>query len=306
MIGLALPAVLLCACSALSLIAFSSYRRQRAELRSRSLGETELYAAGKAAAAARAKVSRSPLATMLHEAGIETVPSMWVAQALCAVFLAGCLAAALSGSCPVGFFAGGAAAAAIWLRVGVLRARRSALLDRQFCRALPQIAGGVRSSLTLERAIRAVAAHVDDPLREELARVLADAAYGTSLNVSLEEMARRTASPDVQALAAAVRVQQRFGGAIAPVLDMIAAHANVRLKMSRELRTELAGTRLAKWFVAAAMPAIFLLMFVANPDFARFYAEEPLGWAVAGVAALCEVGGLLACRRITSVSNSGR
>ena len=104
MIGLALPAVLLCACSALSLIAFSLYRRQRAELRSRSLGETELYAAGKAAAAARAKVSRSPLATMLHEAGIETVPSMWVAQALCAVFLAGCLAAALSGSCPVGFF----------------------------------------------------------------------------------------------------------------------------------------------------------------------------------------------------------
>ena len=136
--------------------------------------------------------------------------------------------------------------------------------------------------------------------------MLADAAYGTSLSVSLEEMARRTASPDVQALAAAVRVQQRFGGAIAPVLDMIAAHANARLKMSRELRTELAGTRLAKWFVAAAMPAIFLLMFVANPDFARFYAEEPLGWAVAGVAALCEISGLLACQRITSVSNSGR
>ncbi|MFR1637821.1 MAG: type II secretion system F family protein [Eggerthellaceae bacterium] len=117
---------------------------------------------------------------------------------------------------------------------------------------------GQRAQLAHARApLRTAASHVEDPLREELARVLADTAYGTTLAMAFERMARRTDSPDVRSLAAAVRIQQRFGGAVAPVLDLIAAHAAARLRTSRELKTELAGTRLAKWFVALAMPAIF-------------------------------------------------
>lgn len=173
-------------------------------------------------------------------------------------------------------------------------------------RALPQIAASVRSSLTLERALRTAASHVEDPLREELARVLADTAYGTTLAMAFERMARRTDSPDVRSLAAAVRIQQRFGGAVAPVLDLIAAHAAARLRTSRELKTELAGTRLAKWFVALAMPAIFFIMFATNADFSQFYREQPLGWIVLGVAGCSEAFGLFACQRITAMDRSRR
>ena len=158
----------------------------------------------------------------------------------------------------------------------------------------------------LARALRKAASHVEDPLREELARVLADTAYGTTLAMAFERMARRTDSPDVRSLAAAVRIQQRFGGAVAPVLDLIAAHAAARLRTSRELKTELAGTRLAKWFVALAMPAIFFIMFATNADFSQFYREQPLGWIVLGVAGCSEAFGLFACQRITAMDRSRR
>ena len=75
------------------------------------------------------------------------------------------------------------------------------------------------------------------------------------------------------------------------------------MKAARELKTELAGTQLAKWFVALSMPCIFLIMFTTNPEFARFYAEEPLGWAIAGAAGVLEVVGLAVCHAVTSLDD---
>lgn len=303
MVECIVPLVLAVGCVALALGSYSLYRQERTASRDRMLADKELYAAGEAEAGVRRATSHFPAGTLLHEAGIETAPLIWFATVAGAAVVVGALTATLLGQSGAGIGAGCAVVAGMGIRVALLRKSRHAVLDRQLTRILPQISAGVRSSLTLERALRASAGRCEDPLREELVRVLADAAYGTSLTEAFEGMARRTGSPDVKALAAAIRIQQRFGSPIAPVLDMIANHANARLATSRELKTELAGTRLAKWFVAASMPAIFLIMYVTNADFARFYTEEPLGWAVLGIAAVSELFGLIACQRITSLKN---
>ena len=142
--------------------------------------------------------------------------------------------------------------------------KRSELLDVQLAHALPQIAASLRSSLTLERALRVGLVHMDDPLHGEIARVLADATYGTPLHEALEAMARRTQSEDVRTLASAARMRQGSGGSVAAALALISSRVNARLKAARELKVEVAGTRLAKWFVAGAMPAIFLIMYAMN------------------------------------------
>ena len=291
MIGLVLPWALVAACAAAGAWAYALVRQERAAYRGRVLSDRGLYEAGEAA---------------LHEAGVETPAANWAAGVAAIAFVSLSLAAALTGDPGIGAVVGAAALATAGVWLHVRRLRRRELLDRQLARALPQIAASVRSSLTLERALRTAASHVEDPLREELARVLADTAYGTTLAMAFERLARRTDSPDVRSLAAAVRIQQRFGGAVAPVLDLIAAHAAARLRTSRELKTELAGTRLAKWFVALAMPAIFFIMFATNADFSQFYREQPLGWIVLGVAGCSEAFGLFACQRITAMDRSRR
>ena len=294
MIGLVLPWALVAACAAAGAWAYALVRQERAAYRGRVLSDRGLYEAGEAAATERKKPKLPRLARALHEAGVETPAANWAAGVAAIAFVSLSLAAAFTGDPGIGAVVGAAALATAGVRLHVRRLRRRELLDRQLARALPQIAASVRSSLTLERALRTAASHVEDPLREELARVLA------------ERMARRTDSPDVRSLAAAVRIQQRFGGAVAPVLDLIAAHAAARLRTSRELKTELAGTRLAKWFVALAMPAIFFIMFATNADFSQFYREQPLGWIVLGVAGCSEAFGLFACQRITAMDRSRR
>lgn len=301
MIRIMVPWILMAACVAAAGWAYALVRQERAACRGRALTDYGLYEAGEAAAVARKKPKLPRLARLLHEAGVDASVSSWALGVAAFVFVSFASATALAGDAAIGVGAGVAALVASGMRVRLLRKRRRDLFDRQFVRVLPQLAASVRSSLTLERALRAAVSPVEDPLREELARVLADAAYGTTLAVGFEQMALRTGSPDVRALAAAVRIQQRFGGAVAPVLDLIAAHAAARLRASRELKTELAGTRLAKWFVALAMPAIFFIMFATNTDFSQFYREQPLGWAVLAVAGCSEVLGLFACQRITAV-----
>lgn len=300
----AIPLLLLVACVAVALGTYALVRQARAAQQRRRLDDRDLYEAGEAAATERKEVRLPRLTALLHETGREGSAVGWIAQLAALAFVVFAVATALSGRAVVGAGAGAAVLGAMGARLHLLRKRRQELLSQQFTRVLPQVAASVRSSLTLERALRTAASHVEDPLREEVARVLADAAYGTTLAEAFELMAARTGDPDVRALAAAVRIQQRFGGAIAPVLDLIAQHAAARQRAARELKTELAGTRLAKWFVACSMPAIFFIMFATNADFARFYTHEPLGWIVLGVALCSELLGLFACQRITSVDRS--
>lgn len=180
------------------------------------------------------------------------------------------------------------------------RRRRRELLAEQFIRMLPQLSASVRSAQTVERAFRASVDRAQEPIRSELVRVLAQVSYGEPLVGALEGMARRTGSEDVAAFAASMRIQQRFGGPVNKVIDLVGDHANARMKTKRELRTELAGTRLATWFVAGAMPVIFGLMYMTSSDFALFYRTDPLGWLVLSCAAFMEIAGIAACKKITT------
>ncbi len=285
--------------AAAALGAYSVSARERAAARDDALSGKELYERGGSAEEGNRKRPSGPVATVLEEAGIETSPSLWMAgvAASCVVGAAfGCMAAGVLAGMAVAVVI--AAGACLWLVRS--RRRRRAEIAEQFVRLLPQVSASVRSSLTLERAIRVACEGAPDPVYGELALLLARVSYGTSLDRAMQGMAERTGSVDAAALASAMRIQQRFGGSMASVLDLVAEHANARMRMERELRSELAGTRLATLFVSCSMPAIFAFSWATNGDFASFYSQEPLGWAVLGAAALMEVVGIAACKRVTT------
>lgn len=243
----------------------------------------------------------TPLGRLLCAAGIGLTARQGVAATAGTAVLVGACAGAASGVAAFGAVAAGAVPALAYLRLRQRCRKRSELLDVQLAHALPQIAASLRSSLTLERALRVALVHMDDPLHGEIARVLADATYGMPLHEALEGMAHRTQSEDVRTLASAARMRQGSGGSVAAALALVSSRVNARLKAARELKVEVAGTRLAKWFVAGAMPAIFLIMYAMNDDFARFYTTEPLGWAVLGVASVMEAVGLALAHAVTSL-----
>ncbi|HIW76871.1 MULTISPECIES: type II secretion system F family protein [Gordonibacter] len=304
MVYLAVSTAIAAACVVLAMAVVKAVREERLAQRGRSLTVFGPVSA-EAGKPERAKddgkpVRNTPLARRLRAAGIGMSPTAFVTTLVALAFLAYACGLTMGGTA-VGVVA--AAGVLVGGRVWVRRAerKRRELFDVQLAHALPQIAASVRGSLTLERALRVASVHMEEPLRSEVARVLADASYGMPLADALERMAERTQSQDVKTLAAATRIRQSRGGSIAAALALISKRVDARLREARELKVEIAGTRAAKWFVACAMPALFALMYVTNADFARFYQSEPLGWVVLGVAVVLEVAGLLMSRAITSV-----
>lgn len=289
------------ACLALACAVFFIVRKDYLRKKEQALNARTLFEQGKQAAESREKRTiKVPYAQALREAGIDEDPFNWGIRVLGIACLVGAFLGLLSHKFEVAIVAVACIFGGATIMVNIKRKQRLALFERQFAELLPQLAASVKGSLTLERAVRIAANHTEEPLRSGLLGVLADTSYGISLADAFETLAKRSGSTDVGTLAAAIRIQQRFGGPIIPVIETVGQHADARLKAQQELKTELAGTRLAKWFVAASMPAIFLMMYTTNGDFAQFYQEEPLGWAVLIGAFLIEIAGLFACNRITS------
>ena len=285
----------LLAAAAVACTALSLRLRQRAEENDARASDRALYELGKRDAESAKADVEGPLGRMLRDAGIEASPVSWT---LC-LGTVGAFAAffGMRASGLLGAMLGvGLVCIAAALYVLRARAKRRELLSRQFVRLVPQLSASVKS------ALRVSADHAPEPLRSELMAVLARVSYGMPLVQALARMAQSTGDADVAALASAMRIQQRFGGSMGAVLDLIAEHAQGRALMQQELRSELAGTRMATVVVACAMPAIFAFMFATNPAFSLFYRENPLGWAVLAGAALMEVAGIAACRRITRFS----
>lgn len=289
-------------CAALVIVAgcaFSIHRRVRLLLHTRALSDRFLYEQGKQAAQTKREENPGAIERLLREAGVEAAPLTWM---LCVAAVLVAVGVFFFKAAGMGAAVAGVLLACVGVALYLLQAKRKRrdLMALQFVRLLPQLSASVRSAQTVERAFRASAERAQEPIRSELARVLAQVSYGEPLVAALEGMAQRTGSEDVAAFAASMRIQQRFGGPVNKVVDLVSDHANERMKTQRELKTELAGTRLATWVVACAMPAIFALMYTTSPDFALFYSTEPLGWLVLSLAVLMEIIGVIACRKITT------
>lgn len=300
-IAVLLGAILVCLAGS----AFSICRKLRISLQAKSFSDAALYERGRQGAQRDDdKGDVGVLGKMLQDAGVESSPSMWLACVLAVLIVVGLFAFQATGA--VGAASGiFLACACVFLYLARAKTKRRELLASQFVRLLPQLSASVKSAQTVERAFRASVNCAQEPIRSELAWMLARVSYGEPLVSALEDMAKRTGSEDIAAFAASMRIQQRFGGPVNKVIDLVCDHANERMRTKRELQTELAGTRLATWFVAGAMPVIFALMFATSADFSTFYRTEPFGWLVLAGAGLMEVIGVVACRKITTFRTAG-
>jgi tight adherence protein B len=141
----------------------------------------------------------------------------------------------------------------------------------------------------------------DAPLADELARVVAETKVGRPLIESLESMAQRIGSRDVDWTVEAISIQQRTGGKLADTLRVLADFMRARIEVRAEVRALSAEARLSGK-VLTALPIVIGGFFFA---FRRAYFEPLLAsgmgraMLMAGVAGI--VVGSLWMRRLVRV-----
>jgi tight adherence protein B len=176
----------------------------------------------------------------------------------------------------------------MWAIVRARADRQRREFAEQLPHSLDQISSAMRAGHSVIAAIGSMADQAVDPTRKEFSRALIDENLGLPLDAALRPIARRMACPDIQQLALVATLNQRTGGNMAEVLELIADSARERADLRREVRTLTAQARMSRWIVTALPPGVVAVLLIIRPGYL-----SPLVHTTAGIVVLCLATGLI-------------
>jgi tight adherence protein B len=187
-----------------------------------------------------------------------------------------------------------------------MQVRRAARKQRtRFREQLPShlqdLAGAMRAGRSLVGGLAAVASGSEEPMRSELDRVVADEQLGRPLEQSLDAVAARMESEDMEQVALVAGLSRRSGSNIAESLDRVAEGARERLDMRREIQALTGQARMSGW-VLSGLP-VFLLLGISllAPSYSQPLFHTTMGIVLLVVGAGMVLLGRQIMSRITSV-----
>jgi tight adherence protein B len=125
---------------------------------------------------------------------------------------------------------------------------------------------------------------------------------GAPVAESMQQVADRLRVPEMAMLAAAIRVNVRFGGSMTTVLSNLGQIVRERLRIKRELRSATSEIKVSTW-VLIAMPLVAMaLLFTINPNYIDFFVRDPRGHRLAIIAFVLQCLGMLVMRRMMRIA----
>jgi tight adherence protein B len=239
---------------------------------------------------------------------LETAAVKWGAAGLLhrsvGAFLAGFAIVTLWTANAVPLLATAAGAAAASLPIAYVRRRariRVAAFEEQFPDCLEFISRSMRAGHAFSVALEMAHREFSDPLAAEFRRAFEEQNLGQPLEIVLRKLGQRVDSLDVQFFVSAVLLQKRTGGNLAEVLDKLAHLIRERFKLRGRIRAVSAQGLMSGRILSAIPVAVAVLMFVANPGYARFFLDDPAGHKLIAAGVGLQVVGYLIIRKIVTI-----
>lgn len=192
--------------------------------------------------------------------------------------------------------------------VKTLRASYFRKFDDQLADALLLMSNSLRAGFSFLQAMEMVAREAQAPLSEEFRRATQEIAVGVTINDALNGMADRVKSVDLGLVVTAVIIQREVGGALAQLLELIAAVIRERQRIKGEIRTLTAQGRLTGAILGAMPFTVGLLIYFVGravapgePSFIEPLLTETVGQMILAGAFIWEVIGFWLIMRIVSI-----
>ncbi len=184
-----------------------------------------------------------------------------------------------------------------YLPVAYVRRKAAARVrkfEEQFPDCLEFISRSMRAGHAFSVSLDMVYREFSNPLAGEFRRTFEEQNLGQPLDIVLKKLTQRIPSMDVQFFVSAVLLQKRTGGNLAELLDKLAHIIRERFKLRARIRAISAQGLMSGRILAAIPMAVAGLMFAVNPQYARFFVDDPVGHQlVGGAVGLLAVGYLI-------------
>jgi tight adherence protein B len=180
-------------------------------------------------------------------------------------------------------------------------ARRRNQFAEQLPDALQVISSALRSGHSFAGALAVVVESASEPMKSEMQRVVADEQLGIPLEQSLNVVAERMASRDLEQVALVGELQREAGGNAAEVVDRVAETIRERFELRRLINTLTAQGRMSRWIVSAVPVVIIILLQIINPHYLHPMVSSLGGKIALVLAAALVFGGSLVIKKIVDI-----
>ncbi len=185
----------------------------------------------------------------------------------------------------------------------ILRRRQSRIgkFEAQFPEGLEFVSRSMRAGHAFSVSLEMLHQEFSDPLAAEFRRTFDEQNLGLPLDLALEKLGKRLPLIDVQFFISAVVLQKRTGGNLAEILDKLAALIRERFKLRGQIRTISAQGKMSGVVLCMIPMVVGLIMFYVNPEHMRFFADDPAGNWMAGLALGFQVLGFIVIKKIVNI-----
>ncbi|MET4093209.1 type II secretion system F family protein [Arthrobacter sp. UYCu712] len=161
------------------------------------------------------------------------------------------------------------------------------------------LAGGLRAGHSLLRSVDAAAEESEEPMKDELTRVLNETRIGRDLGESLNDVARRTENDDFASITRAIDIHREVGGDLAHVLDNVGETIRDRNQIRGQIRALSAEGRMSAMVLMALPIVMFIGLTLFNPMYSRVFLTTIPGYLmILTTVVLLTVGGFWLSRLI--------
>lgn len=182
-----------------------------------------------------------------------------------------------------------------------LKKRRLDQLHGQLPDALLMLASGLRGGANLQQAMEGLSRDLSPPISQELALVVREQRLGIAFEDSIEYLAQRVPSQDMQLVSSALRISREVGGNLADTVARLGDTIRKRLLMEQKIKALTSQGRL-QGIVMTALPGLIVLALLQiEPQAMGALFHTVRGWAVLAIAILFEVLGYFWIRKIVSI-----
>jgi tight adherence protein B len=227
------------------------------------------------------------LSDLVVASGLAYDPKKWITMAALAGLVGGMAAAVLT-RMPLAFIPGalvfGVGGPIVYLKMAA--GKRAKALGVQLPQALEIIVRSLEAGHPVPTAIALVGREMSDPIGSEFGMAGDEIAYGATLEQAIERMAERCQHPDMDLVAATVRLQERAGGNLTGLLKLNASTVRERHKMRLKIKAASSEGRASAMILTCAPFATVGFILVSSPHFYGDVIGDPIvkyGLMIVGV-----------------------
>lgn len=242
-----------------------------------------------------------PLKVLIAQSGLKLNVATFLLFSMTAALAAFMLLSAVTGLALVGI--GGAVLAGLAPLFLVRRARTKRMykFEEQFPEAIDLVARALRAGHALPTGLGMVAEEMPPPVGTEFRILFDEQNYGLTMADAMRNFGSRVPVLDARFFVTAVLTQRESGGNLAEVLDNLSSVIRERFKVKRQVRVISAHGRITGWILAMLPPALALATLILNPAHLGTLLDDPVGVRMIITAAILQVIGTLAIRKIVDI-----